>query len=144
MGYKIPIDNRKIFISYSHKDKETVIPFIEKLTSIGLSIWIDQVEIDFGENLTEIIQDAMKNCEMALLFLSQHTKNALYQKHELTTIFNDVINNTKKFIPIKLDDINLNDVLYGLNNYLYVDYSSEYDVNKLISMLIYDSNIYNK
>lgn len=133
---EIPIDNRKIFVLYSHKDKELVLPFIEKLKNLGISLRIDSVEIDFGENIIEKIQEAIKKCETSFLFLRENTKNALYQKHELITIFNDSIKNLKKIIPIKLDNVDLNDILYGLNNYLHVDYLNEEDINKLISKLM--------
>lgn len=137
-GYKFPKDKRKIFVSYSHKDKGIVLPFVDELKNLGLSLWIDKLEIDYGENITEKIQKAMKDSDIVLTFLSMNTLNALYAKHELLTTFNDIVYQKKKFIPIKLDDVDLNEIVYGLNNYLYVDFQDDKEVKKLISRLIFE------
>lgn len=134
-GYCIPKrEKKKIFISYAHKDKTVVYDIVEKMEDYGLNVWIDKEQIDVGDRILERISDGMKECDLAIIFISNNTKEALYAQHELHSFFSSVIYKVKKWFIIKLDDVVPNEICYGLGDYLYFDYS-ENTVEELIEAI---------
>ncbi|MDE7162193.1 MAG: TIR domain-containing protein [Anaeroplasmataceae bacterium] len=68
-----PIQNSKyVFISYSHKDNEIVLPFIKELQK-KYNVWYDE-KILLGKEWPSEIIDKIENCS---LFISIVTKNSL-------------------------------------------------------------------
>lgn len=67
-------NSQYFFISYSHRDIETVYPLLDKLYENGVNYWYD-VELDPGdkwnERVIKIIDD--ERCVGALLFLSENS-----------------------------------------------------------------------
>jgi len=43
--------NKKLFISYSHEDKEFVEWLKDNLQGLGLEIWYDQQELQLGDSI---------------------------------------------------------------------------------------------
>ena len=58
-------------------------------------------------------------CGLCITFVSQSTIEAQFAQHELSTIWNEVIYNRKKWFIAKLDDVNVENIYYGLGQYLY-------------------------
>lgn len=67
-------NSQYFFVSYSHRDIETVYPLLDKLYENGVNYWYD-VELDPGdkwnERVIKIIDD--ERCVGALLFLSENS-----------------------------------------------------------------------
>ena len=65
----------KVFISYSHKDeefKDDLVTMLEGLRRQGvIEPWQDRC-IEEGDEWYQAIQDAMKDCDLAVLLVSQH------------------------------------------------------------------------
>ena len=52
-----------IFVSYAHADRRSVRKIIKKLSSEGLSVWIDE-EIHHGETISSRIVEAIERAFM--------------------------------------------------------------------------------
>lgn len=63
-------DKPYIFISYAHKDSETVLPLIERLQKSGFRVWYDR-GIEVGSNWTEYIAEHLKNARSVIAFVSK-------------------------------------------------------------------------
>ncbi len=125
---------KKVFISYTHKDKKAVHSIADYLEDEGLNIWIDKKAIDIGDNILASISEEIRECDLHIIFLSENTKNAAYAKHELLTIFSEVIQQRYKWFIVRLDNVNPNDIYPGLGNYLYFDLFDN-DNEKLIEKI---------
>lgn len=133
------LEKNKVFISYSHKDKDKVQVIEDKLRESGVSFWLDKYEIEFGKSLNEEISKAMEQSNVFILCLSENCVDGNYIRHEIDTIINNVFikkDKTNKIaIPIKLDNVKLNNIIMGLENYKYCNYENEEEFNQMISMI---------
>lgn len=133
-GYSTPKEKKKkVFVSYCHKDKERVRAIIEVLRSHGLNVWLDECEIDFGDNLLERVDEGIGECHLGLLFLSNNTKTAAFAKHELTIFYGKIIYQSgtrKKWLLVRLDDVHLDNIYHGLGQYKYFD-MKEFSIEQL-------------
>lgn len=126
LGYHFKrTEKKKLFISYSHKDKDIIYDIIDHLDESGVNFWLDKQMIDVGEKILESINNGMLESDLPVIFLSHNTLDASYAKHELSTFFSQVIQGTKKWFIVRLDDVNPNDIYLGLGDYLYYDYFTE-------------------
>ena len=60
-----------IFVSYAHKDEQTVKPLIQKLMNMRYRIWYDE-GIDPGTEWDENIANHIENCDAVVAFLSEN------------------------------------------------------------------------
>lgn len=76
----LKMKNKKIFISYSHKDKELKDQVVSHLNAIKLpiDIWVDKNEIDAGDEWEIKIKNAIEQSEMAILLISTDFLNSKF------------------------------------------------------------------
>lgn len=65
------MDRDFIFISYSHKDSDRILPFITRLENEGIHVWYDE-GIDPGTEWDENIASHLKGCSGIIAFLSEN------------------------------------------------------------------------
>ena len=68
-----------VFISYSHKDRDTVVQIIKKLYEDGWKIWYDE-GLTVGDRYDETLEAHIKECAAFLLFVTKNTVNSNYVK----------------------------------------------------------------
>lgn len=115
---------KKLFVSYCHKDKKVVRQTIDALRSYGLDFWIDEEQIDIGDRIMERVDHGMKESDIPIIFMSKHTKESMFAKHELQTFFSRIIyerTDNKSWFLVKLDDVDLNEIVLGLSDFKYFD-----------------------
>ncbi|MEO1286255.1 MAG: TIR domain-containing protein [Chloroflexota bacterium] len=71
----------KIFISYASKNKEYVHKLANELRINGLDIWIDS-DIPTGTTWADGIQNALNECDMMLLIVTENSMDSDYVTHE--------------------------------------------------------------
>ncbi|MEG1779478.1 MAG: toll/interleukin-1 receptor domain-containing protein [Oscillospiraceae bacterium] len=101
----------------------------------GLNLWIDKQELDAGDSLVEKIHSGIRESDLAVLFISKATVTAKFALHEVQILENLKINNEKEWFIVKVDDVNVNDVVFGLSDFLYYDLSKEPDLEKLVESI---------
>jgi hypothetical protein len=113
-----------VFISYADKDKQRVIPVLDPLRSIqGVKVFFAEESISPGVEISKIIEDAIRTCDLFLVFYSISASQSNYVQQEI-----GLAKATNKLtVPILLDGTKPNAMLLGLN---YVDLS---DPNKVQS-----------
>ena len=84
--YRTPFGKeKKIFISYSHKNQEDLEQLIPFLNAADLSIWFDKYSIEAGQFLTDEIQKGILESKAALLWITEEYLNSKWCKMELRT-----------------------------------------------------------
>ena len=93
--------SKPIFISYSRKDKDYVIPFAKELDNrVGQNrIWIDWTGIESGEDFKDRIMNAIDRSQVILFMLSDNSLQSEYAKMEVEYAHNT----NKKVIPVIRD-----------------------------------------
>ena len=66
-----------IFISYSHKDRDRVLPLIKDLYESGWKIWYDE-GLTIGDRYDQTLESHVENCSAFLLFVSDNSRNSFY------------------------------------------------------------------
>lgn len=130
----------KVFISYSHADKQTVLDLYHQLEGNGPSFWLDQLDLIPGMLLQQKIKDALRASDAMLAVLSRNSINSEWIRFEEAFFHGQ--NDTRPIIPVILDDEgkSLAKQLPSLDGRLYVDLSNaearQENIAKLSSALM--------
>ena len=68
-----------IFISYSHKDRDTILEIIKGLYEKGWRIWYDE-GLTVGDSYDKTLYEHVENCSAFLLFITENSVNSNYIK----------------------------------------------------------------
>lgn len=71
-----------IFVSYAHRDGDTVLPAIRALQSAGYRVWFDQ-GIEAGTEWPEYIAEHLEACECFVAFLSENAVKSVNCRQEI-------------------------------------------------------------
>lgn len=98
---------KPIFISYSRKDINRVIPFVKALEKvIGENrIWLDLSGIESGSEFEDRIIKAIDDSEIILFMISDNSMQSVSAKNEVKYAYNK----NKKVLPVILDGGGLRD-----------------------------------
>lgn len=77
------MDKMKIFISYSHLDKEIAHRFYEYLTNLNYDIIWDENTIIIGDTFDRKLKSALYNADIYLPIISDHFEKSYFTKNEL-------------------------------------------------------------
>ena len=133
-GYDFSESHRpKVFISYSHKDEDIVMQVYERMQIAGMNIWLDSYAIDTGDLIPKEMLDGIKESDFAVLFLSESYKESMFAKAELHHFLSSVFREEKKWYPIKLDSVNVDEIQPGMADYKYYDFAQKPDIDTLVS-----------
>lgn len=130
------MSKQTIFISYAHANSEDVLEIIKKLTDAGLTIWYD-VFIKPGSDWDESIENAIKNADVVLVFLSKAANDSKNVKQE----YSFAIDQQKTIIPIFLESVEAPFRL-RLNQSFYFTENKNLAVQNLILRLHSPDGIY--
>ncbi len=121
------------FLSYSSRDKMTVLPVAERLKADGVSVWLDAWEIEPGDLIQRKIDDGLENSRNLVLFMSENAFSSEWSQLESNIfIFRDPSSCKRRFIPVRLDD---SVVKASLKPFAYVDWrnKSEEEYSRLVA-----------
>jgi TIR domain len=65
----------KIFISYSHSDKDWAEKFAETMIKSGMNVWFDQFNVKAGEPLSDAIEKGLRESDVVVLLISPENIN---------------------------------------------------------------------
>ena len=74
-------NEKYIFVSYAHKDSETVLPILDTLQKQGFRLWCDE-KLIVGENYNAAIAKHLRDCGAVLFFLSENWMESKYCRNE--------------------------------------------------------------
>src|SRR5579883_649695 len=92
-----------IFISYSRKDAAQAEQLAERLTSEGLSCWIDKQGIIGAEQWAQEIVNGIRNCSTFIILLSNASVESEHVLKELSL----ALEKRKRILPVTLDSVEL-------------------------------------
>jgi HEAT repeat protein len=92
----------KIFISYSHVDKDFVEKLVEHCQKANIDVWLDNNDLKAGESWTAQIDEAITNASAMILILSPSSSVSPYVTYEWA--FAKGLG--KKIIPVICESIN--------------------------------------
>ena len=87
-----------IFVSYSHRDSNIVLSYIEKLYELKYRVWYDE-GIAPGSEWPKNIEDHLKGCECVLIFISKDSLASINCENEVKS----ALELGKEIIEVSLD-----------------------------------------
>lgn len=114
----------KVFISYSHADKQSVLDLYHQLKDSRAKLWLDQFELTPGALFQQEIESALRTSDAILIVLSRNSNRSNWVSFEGSFFYGQ--SNKKRIIPVVLDDKGklLANELPFLKGRLYVDLSN--------------------
>jgi TIR domain len=95
-----------LFISHAGKDKEQyIVPLAQALTTHGISFWLDNIEVAWGDSITMKINKGLRTSRYVLLCLSKNFLGRNWPESEMGAVL-AIQNNTgrKRALPLILND----------------------------------------
>jgi hypothetical protein len=118
----------RAFISYSHADRDDVIPLASHLDRLGLQVWMDTKDLRGGESIVEAVSEAIAAADIYVVCLSPASVGSTWVRHELDLAMTlEVEQGTPRVLPILLTKTEIPVTLKGR---LYIDISSSGDAGK--------------
>jgi WD40 repeat protein len=109
-----------VFLSYSSRDRPVVSDLAGRLRERGLRVWFDEWELQPGDSIPSRIEAGLEGSAVLVLCLSEHSLGSDWTALESQTFrFRDPLNRDRRFIPVRLDDVDLKG---SLAQFLYVDW----------------------
>lgn len=91
-----------IFISYSHRDMDTVLPILARMKQAGYRFWYDE-GIDPGSEWPESIADHLSRCRVCLAFMSGTSLASQNCRREI----NFALSRNKDFLSVILEPVEM-------------------------------------
>lgn len=88
-----------IFISYSRKDKQAILPILRRMQGMGYRVWYDD-GVRGGQNWRKVIYEKIHDCTDFLLFCSEASMTSPYVEEEMDAA--DMAH--RRIIPVLLDE----------------------------------------
>ena len=98
-----------IFVSYSHRDTDRILPIIECLAKRGARLWYDG-GIELGKEWAEDIERRIIECEVFLLFLSHSSIESINCREE----FSLAREANRNILVCYIEDIKPSELRHGL------------------------------
>ena len=129
-------NDKFIFISYSHKDSDFVIPVIGELKRRGFNIWYDN-GIEAGSEWPEFIAEKIVESSVVLVMLSQSALDS----HNCRREINFAIEEKKEILVSYVDDVKLSPGMRMQLNVLQALYFSNYNSKEEFTDSLVNSKI---
>ncbi len=97
---------KDIFLSHSSDDKEKyVYPLVNSFDDYGISYWLDEIEIGWGDSIIRKINDGLSKCKFVLVLLTDSFLRKNWTRTELETALSEEISNDKlTVLPLMVTD----------------------------------------
>jgi hypothetical protein len=116
--------NMLIFISHSSKDKEVARKIKRELELLGLQVWLDEANIRVGQSIPNEIAEAINECSVFCLLISQTSKDSSWVKRELNSFMSYLISGKADIVPCRLEDV---EMPIFINDVKYADFSNSFN-----------------
>lgn len=127
---------KSVFISYSHQDKEFVRRLASDLTSRGIKVWVDALEIRVGDSIVNKISEGIKNADHVLFILSAASLQSRWVQKEIQAAFSaDRAGANRVLIPVVIQKVEIPPFLQDI---MYVDFTKSYQdgLNQLVRSVL--------
>jgi RNA-directed DNA polymerase len=91
----------KVFIGHAGEDKKLVaLPLHDELEKLGIKTFIDAVEINWGDSITQVINKALGEADIFVAVISTASKSKLWPQKEVNAAIARTIAGKQTFLPI--------------------------------------------
>jgi len=93
----------RIFVSYSHQDSEIVSVITNRLKVEGHEIWLDSLQLQPGDNITQKISEGLEQADAIIFIISEASLRSKWVQREFSIItLQQISKRQQRIIPIEL------------------------------------------
>ncbi|NEA99195.1 TIR domain-containing protein [Streptomyces sp. SID13726] len=92
-----------VYVSYAHADRDWTMVLAENLKRLGLSVFIDEWELQLGDHWPSRLDDGLRNADSVVAVVSQAWSRSEYTRQEFTAALES--NGNQRVIPVLVDDV---------------------------------------
>lgn len=98
------MEKRDVFLCHASEDKDAYVrPFATALASAGITYWIDEAEIHWGDRITKKINEGLVNSRYVVVFLTESFLNRNWPQNELSSALSvEMATGTVVVLPIMI------------------------------------------
>lgn len=112
-------DSKKVFISYSSKDKAFAQLIKNELTTTtGVEVWLDTDKIRPGDRVSSVIQEGLTASDYFVVLISNNSNQSIWVKQEISLAFQLAGSKKLSVVPVLLPGA---DVPFEFTGLLYID-----------------------
>jgi hypothetical protein len=129
----MPSRDKKIFISYSHEDRQFAQRLANALHNAGEEVWWDQWEVAPGDSLIrKIFEEGLANASAFVVILSPRSVNSRWVREELDVATVQRIEGVTRLIPVMIEKT---EIPTSLRSLLWLDMREDVEggVKKIIN-----------
>lgn len=133
------IKGKRVFISYSTKDRNFAVRLAVDLSSSGHSPWLDEFKIMVGQSIPQEISNGLQDCDFVFVLLSQNSVKSHWVEREWQTKYwNEVDTGKIKVIPILVEKCEIPELLKTKK---YADFTGD-DYSRGLADILFALNSY--
>ena len=115
---------KSVFISYSSKDRQFVSRLAKDLSHLGIKVWLDDWEIDVGDNIVKKINSGLLNNQYLIIVFSPNSVTSQWVQEELSAkLYEDFTNREVSILPILIQDCEIPPLLKSRR---FADFRADY------------------
>ena len=97
---------KDVFLSHASADKETCVrPFAKELERTGISFWLDEAEIAWGESIALKINEGLRESKYVVVFISPHFVGRCWPEKELfSALYQQISGKSDRILPVVIGD----------------------------------------
>jgi GTPase SAR1 family protein len=112
-----------VFLSHSSKDTAVVRSIAERMAADGLSVCLADWEIRPGDSIPDRTEEGLEGSRVLVLCMTANAFGPEWSTLESQTLrFRDPLNGTRRFVPLRLDDV---PVQGSLARYRFIDWQAQ-------------------
>jgi hypothetical protein len=124
--------NRKVFVSYAHKDTARVKPIVDELVQLGFNVWFDSKNLQGGELWASEIARAIRECDIFLLVISRASMKSDEIRREVDLAYA----NQRKLVLLRLDSAAISpQIAYQVSGIQWIDVKGSDWMSRLLVAL---------
>ncbi|MGC4086898.1 MAG: tetratricopeptide repeat protein [Polyangiaceae bacterium] len=100
-------DDYDAFISYACADHEWVHELADNLFRLGVRVWLDKYELQFGDVIVPKLEDGIRRAKVGALILSPASVTRPWVQEEYAAIMTRSIAGQQRLIPVLFQDVEL-------------------------------------
>jgi hypothetical protein len=103
----------QVFISYNHHDRAFAVRLRDALKNAGVGVTIDIDALQFGDNLQQFAENAVRAADLTVFIVSEHSLRSVWVIEEfLLTRMHEHARQTQKLLPVAIDHAFFGDDFY--------------------------------
>jgi len=133
---------RTVFLSHSSKDKPAVRRISRSLESHGISVWLDEAQINVGDSLFQKIADALESIDFVIAVISTASVTSKWVQKELQlAMTKEILSQQVTVLPLVIDSCR---IPFFISDKCFADFRdpNNYDdsVDRLVKAILTDSD----